>query len=164
MSSAARACSPLSVTAWSLTQALDRPERSKTRLKKRWSSSTKIPNSLRSVCMRSEAGSSNTATTEALCAPCRMSVKSLRAPSTSPSESSKTDLPAPVSPVKTTNPVPGRRVSDLMRTTSVIWISVSMALLHLHRVYRPAASPGGHPGAFRARKSPRAGGYQLDWL
>ena len=52
------------------------------------------------------ASVSKTADTTPYSAPVRTSSRLVRAPSTAPSESTMIDLPAPVSPVRTVNPLP----------------------------------------------------------
>ena len=64
----------------------------------------------------SAVGGAKLAVTCALSLPCRTSALSARAPSASPSASSRIDLPAPVSPVSTPSPASKSRSSRSIRT------------------------------------------------
>src|SRR3984957_7844397 len=80
-------------------------------------------------------GTSNTAVTCPCSAPCRTSPASPRPPSASAKASSRMDLPAPVSPVKTARPRENSMSSRSIRTMSRIDRRASMKGLFLPETY-----------------------------
>src|SRR4051812_24637381 len=76
------------------------------------------------------AGSSISAETVALSCPDRTSPLSARDPSASPSASSRIDLPAPVSPVRT--PSPGSNSSSSRSTSTTLWTASCLNMRRRH--------------------------------
>ena len=100
-------------TALPLIKARERPSALMTRRSRHWSSSSSACSSSQSRA-RGRPDTSNSALNSARFAPLRTSLPLPRSPRTSPSASTRMDLPAPVSPVRTV--MPGSN-STSMRST-----------------------------------------------
>ncbi len=122
----------------SLTQALLRP--SARLIRRRISSlSVVIPASSRMAKAAWPGGRSKTATTSPTSYPARTMSLRPRLPNTKPSESSKIDLPAPVSPVSTLRPAPGsntrRSMISISRISRLRSIYLTLPGVSLHAPY-----------------------------
>ena len=123
LSDSARSTSP--DTRRSLTQPVLRPSAALTRRRIR-SSSTSIPASASTARAGWPGGRSNTAVTSPCAAPARTSSARPRQPRTKPRQSSRIDLPAPVSPVSTFSP--GAKSSDSRSISSMSRMSIARSM------------------------------------
>src|SRR3954471_25062997 len=152
------AFSVCTLIAWSLMKARVRPSASWTR-RRIISPVSSSPFSARILAAGWFLGISNTAVTCPCSAPWRTRPASPRPPSASAKASSRMDLPAPVSPVKTARPWANSISSRSIRTMSRIDRRASMELdflLEAHLLEGPA-----HPGSLILIGLETAGFYKI---